>query len=110
MKIWEKIKAVRESRGITQSYIAARIDMDKASYSRSERTGERIYYDTLEAVSKVLDMSVTELLDYGEPSGSNEAQLLKKELEEEREKNRELLASYIKLSNAFIDLQSQINK
>jgi transcriptional regulator with XRE-family HTH domain len=91
MTIQEKIKGIREAKGITQAFVADLIDMDRASYSKMEKgSGDRIYHETIVKICKALGISIYELLEYGEPGGSA-ISAMAKELEQLRREKMELL-------------------
>jgi len=98
MTIKEKIRAIRESKGISLAFIADNLGMERSNYSRLERAVEdRIYFDTIEKVCKALGITIYELLAYGEKDGSNGHPLadsvLSKEVEKLKGEKMELLES-----------------
>ena len=63
IKIGEKIRIIRESKGITQQDLAAACDFEKANMSRLEagRTNPTIF--TLFKICQALEISLSELVD-----------------------------------------------
>jgi transcriptional regulator with XRE-family HTH domain len=67
MAINEIIRAIREEKGITQAFVADSIGMDRANYSRMERSaGNRVYYDYMLKICQALGITIYELLTYND--------------------------------------------
>lgn len=64
MKIGEKIKKLREFRNLTQEHIAKMLDMTQAGYSRIERDEVDLSLSRLEQISKLLNVSIDEILGF----------------------------------------------
>jgi transcriptional regulator with XRE-family HTH domain len=63
----EKIRKVRDLRGYSQEYMAEQLGMSsQKQYGRYETGETKLDMDHLEAIAKVLDMSVPELLSFDE--------------------------------------------
>lgn len=57
MKIYEKIRAVRQAKGYTQDYIADKLSIDTVNYGRIERGQAKLTIDRFELICKILDVS-----------------------------------------------------
>ncbi len=57
MKIHERLRALRNAKGITQEYVAHQLSIDPANYGRMERGESRLTVDRLEQVLQVLEVS-----------------------------------------------------
>lgn len=72
MDIGQKIKAIRSTKGLTQSQIAEQIGLDTSSYARIEKKGNKLSVGQLQSIAKILDVGVGELLGEGAKVESNE--------------------------------------
>ena len=61
MKIGEKVKKVREAKGLSQKQVALSINMDQSQYSKVEKGKTDPTCSTLEKISKALGMELSEL-------------------------------------------------
>ena len=66
MKIGEKIKKFREYRGFKQEFLAEKLQMTQAGYSRLERGEVDIPFSRLEQLSQVLDVPLRDLVSFDE--------------------------------------------
>ena len=80
MDLSEKITALRTSKGITQTFIAECLNMDRGNYSRLEKRGEKMTVEQLIGIAKALGVSLTELIG-DEPIKANHDLAKIKELE-----------------------------
>lgn len=62
MSLSEKITALRTSKGITQTFIAECLNMDRGNYSRLEKRGDKMTVEQLIGIAKALSISPAELL------------------------------------------------
>ena len=65
MDIGQKIKAIRSTKGLTQSQIAEQIGLDTSSYARIEKKGNKLSVGQLQSIAKILGVGVGELLGEG---------------------------------------------
>ena len=61
--IGNKIRTLRESRGLSQDNIAIELGLSQPSYARLEKEDDRISITRLINIAKVLKTSVSELID-----------------------------------------------
>lgn len=61
--ITEKLKELRENRGITQAELAAILGMERSNYARLEKRGESLTISQLKSICNALDVSIVEVLD-----------------------------------------------
>jgi len=61
MKIGEKIKELREHKGISQRKLADMINMNQSQYSKIERDLVNPRITTIEKISKALDITLSDL-------------------------------------------------
>lgn len=64
MKIGEKIKKLREFRNYTQSYVAEKLKMTQAGYSRFERNEVDIPFSKLQKIATALEMPLDKLINF----------------------------------------------
>ena len=58
----ERLRSLREEKGLTQEKIARTIDMPLRSYNRLESDGAKAHYDTLLKIADYYDVSVDWLM------------------------------------------------
>ena len=58
----ERLRSLREEKGLTQEKIARTIDMPLRSYNRLESDGAKAHYDTLLKIADYYDISVDWLM------------------------------------------------
>lgn len=66
MEIGNKIKKVRELRNYTQEYMAQKMNISQASYSRFEASNSGITFSQLTSIATVLEMKVEDLIAFDE--------------------------------------------
>ncbi|TVR75928.1 MAG: XRE family transcriptional regulator [Chitinophagaceae bacterium] len=71
MKIHKKIRAIRLSKGYKQNYMAYKLDIDTANYGRLERGETKITIERLEALAKIFDLDITELVNVNRETTQN---------------------------------------
>lgn len=62
MGILERITTARKAKGITQTFIAEKLEMDRGNYSKLEKRGEKMTVEQLQSIADALEVSVPELL------------------------------------------------
>jgi transcriptional regulator with XRE-family HTH domain len=60
--IGNKIRIMREERGLSQENMASALEMTQSNYARLEKDDNRISVPRLVVIAKTLDISVTELV------------------------------------------------
>ena len=63
IKIGEKIKTLRDKRGMEQQDLAAACNFEKSNMSRIEAGGTNMTFRTLFKISKALKVKIKDLLD-----------------------------------------------
>lgn len=61
MQIHEKIKVIRESKKLSQSYLAHELNLDQSQYSRREKGEIQFVPDEIVKLSKLLETTISEL-------------------------------------------------
>lgn len=61
----QKLRAVRESKGLSQKWIADQLSVGKGAYSMYERGENRPSYQTVERLCEILNISITDISDVG---------------------------------------------
>lgn len=95
MSISDRIKAIRESKKIRQSDIARALGIEPTNYPRLENRGNKLSFEQLEAIAGVLEVSVLDILTWGESKElekeeAKEVAQLQKENEELKKRMKEL--------------------
>jgi transcriptional regulator with XRE-family HTH domain len=62
MKIHEKVKFFREAKGLSQEAIAYRLGIEQSQYSRRENGQVKFSIDEVVAISKILNLDISELV------------------------------------------------
>lgn len=62
--IEEKIRNIRELKNLTQEYMAEKLGITQAGYSKIESGATKLSYSKIESISKILDVKVEELLAF----------------------------------------------
>ncbi len=60
--VGNKIRLLREEKGLSQENMAASLDMTQSNYARLEKDDNRISLPRLIVIAKTLDITVTELV------------------------------------------------
>jgi len=66
MKVGNKIRKTRELRNFTQEYMAEKLNISQSAYSRMEQEESDISFSRLAQISKILNMNLTDLLNFDE--------------------------------------------
>ncbi len=72
MKINEKIRNIRLSKGYTQEYVAIKMNIDPVNYGRLERGQTKITIDKLEKLSEIFGVKITDFFDEDEKNNEKE--------------------------------------
>jgi len=62
--VQEKIKNIRELKNLTQEYVAEKLGITQAAYSKIESGTTKISYDKLFQISNILGIEIQELLNF----------------------------------------------
>ncbi|MCU0445667.1 MAG: helix-turn-helix domain-containing protein [Microscillaceae bacterium] len=89
MEIHERIKLIRERKGLKQSDVADKIGIERPNFTHWEKRGKRLTFEQLEQIAEALEVSIKEILFGEQPKGNEwemekltrENELLKKELD-----------------------------
>lgn len=86
------IISTRESKGLKQSEVAARMNIDQPNYSRLEKRGKKLTLEQIESIAKALEVSPNVLigLEVEEMSNKDERDLVAKQNEEYKKRIEEL--------------------
>lgn len=63
-KINENIKCIRELKNYTQEYMAFRLGITQAGYSKIERNGSRISFEKLEEIAVIFEMDLKSIINF----------------------------------------------
>lgn len=66
MSIGEKIRKVREAKGLKQEAVADELGMTQSAFSKIERGESDITFSRLDDIAKTLGMTASELFNFGE--------------------------------------------
>ncbi len=61
MKIYEKIRTIRISKGYTQEYIAGKLNIDAVNYGRIERGQAKLPIERLMKIAEILEFDIKDL-------------------------------------------------
>lgn len=62
--IGNKIKNIRELKNFTQEYMAEKLDISQAAYSKMEKGNTKISKDKLYKISEILEVSPEDIADF----------------------------------------------
>ncbi|TAF97114.1 MAG: helix-turn-helix domain-containing protein [Cytophagia bacterium] len=105
--IYNNIKAVRASKGLTQNVMAEKLNMTQSNYTKLERGLTQITIERLEEIAVVFEMSIWSIVNYDGDvtieksdieSWRNEVLRLQTKLEKLQKENDELNEDYYKES------------
>jgi XRE family aerobic/anaerobic benzoate catabolism transcriptional regulator len=68
MKLAERIRKIRENKGLTQAEVADAIDITPSAYGQIERKAGNTRFETLCKVADALSVKITFLIDIENPS------------------------------------------
>ena len=99
MNITERIRHIRESKGLTQEDLAEQFNVTRSNYAYLEGRGEKLTIEQLQKIAKALGVGVSELMGTGEVKNSaREAELEKRVAElEDRVNDKDLIISNLKV-------------
>jgi XRE family aerobic/anaerobic benzoate catabolism transcriptional regulator len=68
MKLAERIRKIRENKGLTQAEVADAIDITPSAYGQIERKAGNTRFQTLCKIADALSVKITFLIDIENPS------------------------------------------
>lgn len=84
MKIHEKIRTIRQTKGLTQDYLADKIGIDTVNYGRIERGQAKLTVDRFLEISEILEVAPNLFFETNtKPEGDDIIGLLNKIFETE---------------------------
>lgn len=83
MNISENIVTLRQERGLLQADVAEKLGMDKSTYARREKSGNKIDFEDILKISKILDVSVFELISLSKDEKTQQLETRLTEVENE---------------------------
>ena len=102
MDMSKAIISTRESKGLKQSEVAARMNIDQPNYSRLEKRGKKLTLEQIESIAKALEVSPNVLigLEVEEMSNKDERDSLSKLNDESKKRIEELEARLSSIEEA----------
>ena len=110
MNMSKAIIITRESKGLKQSEVAARMNIDQPNYSRLEKRGKKLTLEQIENIAKALDVSPNVLigLEVEEMSNKDERDSLSK-LNDDYKKRIEELESRLSSTEEATRVKDELN-
>ena len=71
MSVNEKIRLVREAKGLTQEEVAEKLDMSKNGYGDIERGNSDVKLSKLKQIAELFEMELSELVDLSDKGTIN---------------------------------------
>ncbi len=62
--IGNKIKNIRELKNLTQEYLAEKLDISQAAYSKMEKGDTKISQDKLNKIAEILEVNLDDITDF----------------------------------------------
>lgn len=84
MKIHDKLRTIRITKGYTQDYVASKLDIDPVNYGRLERGQSKITVDRLQLLCQILDVDICNIFSDKNNEYDNNLDLLLKIYETEK--------------------------
>jgi transcriptional regulator with XRE-family HTH domain len=66
MKIGEKIRKIREMKGISQEYLATQLDISPQAYGKIEREETKLDFGRLEVIAKLMQVDPLDIVNFDE--------------------------------------------
>ena len=64
-EILERIKKIRNLRGVKQKYIALQMGMSQSTYSKIENGNQKLTFEVIEKIADVLNIPINHLIQKG---------------------------------------------
>ncbi|MRX40244.1 helix-turn-helix domain-containing protein [Flavobacterium sp. LC2016-23] len=64
MSIGTKIKSIRELKNYTQEYVADRLEMTQAGYSKIEKGSTSLSFEKLEQLAIILELPIADIINF----------------------------------------------
>ena len=66
MRIGEKIRKIREMKGITQEYVASELKITAQAFGKIEREETKLDFQRLEEIARLLDIDPLDIVNFDE--------------------------------------------
>jgi transcriptional regulator with XRE-family HTH domain len=66
MKIGQKIRKIREMKGISQEYLATQLNISPQAYGKLEREETKLDFDRLEVIAKLMEIEPLDIVNFDE--------------------------------------------
>lgn len=66
MKIGEKIRKIREMKGISQEYLASELNISSQAFGKIEREETKLDFNRLSEIAKLLHVDPTDIINFDE--------------------------------------------
>ena len=76
IQILENIRTIRKNKGLSQEYVANKLNMTQSGFAQIERGERGLLYSLLEQIAQILELDVCELINFHK---TTEQKLLYKE-------------------------------
>jgi len=64
IQILENIKKIRKNKGLSQEYLASKLNMTQSGYAQIERGERGLLYYTVEQIAQFFEMDVCEIVNF----------------------------------------------
>ena len=65
-KIGNRIRKIREIKGLTQGYMSAKMEISQRTYSKIENNDIKLDWDRIQSISKILEVDPLQLVSFDE--------------------------------------------
>lgn len=103
MDISRNIIRIRENKGIKQSEMAIKLEIDQPYYSRIEKKGDKLTLETIKLIADALEVPLEDIFGFETKKANSENEILKEQLKDKTElleKERKLIKDF---SNEIIE-------
>ncbi|MCA4893940.1 MAG: helix-turn-helix transcriptional regulator [Cytophagales bacterium] len=66
MKIGQKIRKIREMKGISQEYLATQLNISPQAYGKLEREETKLDFDRIEVIAKLMEIEPLDIVNFDE--------------------------------------------
>ncbi len=66
MKVGEKLRKIREIKGISQEYLATQLNIQPQAYGKIERGETKLDFDRLEIIAKLMKVDPLDIVNFDE--------------------------------------------
>jgi transcriptional regulator with XRE-family HTH domain len=110
MKLGRKIRAIREIKNISQTYMADQLDIAQRTYSAIENDESRLTVTKLEDIARILEVPVATILEFDPESSHANLKSLESTIRKVDDNVQKLSTDIRYIKNQVEEIKNAINK